>query len=851
MGEEEATLAETPCKLEVDGQFPTELRGTLRLTASGVTHVLLEGKQRRYPIGTVLRVEKHDQHRFWKKAGPCVELLFTNGQKLTFSCRNDSTRRAFVDAAQKAIDDHATALAKQSLMGAGASLLLPVERKDMAPCVEGLTELQAKLVTAGAWTADEREAVHYAAERGRAVYKQLLEEAPADHDKLEKVREEHLTNFRGGYDWALETFVKTQDGFAEFNAQADRCASLAPPEKPRQTTKQLKELYGAGAVSALGPFKSLLDESRGAFAAESISVAPLKKMTRAIEKSMLRADAARRGEVDDILDVVRGMVTCDSMTDLGAALKFFSEADGWEIVRVKNRFAAPSSGGWADCLLNIVRSDDPRQHVCEVQLVHKKMLVLRGKDLGGHDAYNRYRTADEMLLAISGGRDVFAPVRNAVGKLKALGVVTPRTPDLPRIGAGASLKADTRAALDLAHKAVRLGDAAPSLVIAAYTCTHDAEKLRERLRELVPPDTPFVGVSSCRGVVANGQWFSSSKSKALGLWAISDDRGDYRVVHILELGDDTQQVVADRVAAKMEGRSMPQFVLCFSRLGFSEAVLKGIKSVVDASVPVFGGTAATNDTFDPKYAKWSQFSSEEERCSKNGVVLVLGWSSVEVACYMSSGFEPTEQKGVATKTSGSTILEIDGRPAMTVYDEWTRQSGEVIVGLTTGSIDTTTEAIDSELRPIGVPLDDADKEFRVLHPLSVDSATGSLTLGGSVAEGTNLTLLAAEAKTLVNNICEVSSALVKSDAQKRLGVDASSAVEECLGAFMIFCGGLVKALQDDMEERWEELADPGGKREALGMCAFGEQGPRGHGNLMVGALLFSNKPVRPTRVEPS
>ena len=63
MGEEEATLAETPCKREINGHFPTELRGTLRLTASGVTHVLLEGKQKRYRIGTVLRVEKHDQHR--------------------------------------------------------------------------------------------------------------------------------------------------------------------------------------------------------------------------------------------------------------------------------------------------------------------------------------------------------------------------------------------------------------------------------------------------------------------------------------------------------------------------------------------------------------------------------------------------------------------------------------------------------------------------------------------------------------------------------------------------------------------------------------------------------------------
>ena len=112
--------------------------------------------------------------------------------------------------------------------------------------------------------------------------------------------------------------------------------------------------------------------------------------------------------------------------------------------------------------------------------------------MGGHDAYNQYRRADELLLVLSGGKDVFAPVRWAVGMLKGLGVVTPRTPDLPRIGAGASLKANTRAALNSAHSALRLGGAAPSLVIAAYTCTHDAEQVRKRLRELVPPDTHFV-----------------------------------------------------------------------------------------------------------------------------------------------------------------------------------------------------------------------------------------------------------------------------------------------------------------------------------------------------------------------
>ena len=790
---EEATLAETPCKREIDGHFPSEQRGTLRLTASEVTHVHLEGKQQHYPIGTVLRVEKHDRRRRWKKARPCVELLLANGQKLTFACRNDTKRQAFVAAAQKAIADHATVLGQQSLlMGTGASLLVLPE-----DLVEGLTTLQQTLEAADAWTETEREAVRDALEKSRGVYEKRIDEARAHCEDLRKLRSDELADFSRLYD-AMYIILTKKPGFADFNTQANRCASDAPQQKPRQETQQLDELYEAGAVSACAPFASLLDAAQQRLPNAEVSVAPLKRMPRTIQKSMLRADAARRGNVDDILDVVRGMVICATMSELGDALTFFSEANhGWKIVRVKNRFAdgAQTSGGWADCLLNVVRADDPHQHVCEVQLVHQDMLLLR-KRLGGHEAYNSYRTADELLLVLN-EKDVFAPVRWAVGMLKGLGVVTPRTPDLPRIGAGASLKADTQKALDSAHSALRLGGAAPSLVIAAYTCTHDAEQVRKRLRELVPPDTPFVGVSSCRGVVANGKWHSSSKSKALGLWAISDDRGDYGVVHIQDLGDpddarrviDAQQVVADKVTAATAGRPMPQFVLCFSALGFSEAVLKGIKSVVGA-VPVFGGTAADNELKEPY--EWSQFSSEGG-VSQNGVVLVLGWSSVEVACYMSSGFQPTEQKGVATKTDGSTILEIDGRPAMTVYDEWTRASGEVVVGLTTGSIDTTTEDIAGELRPIGVPLDDDDKEFRVLHPLSVDSAAGSLTVGGWVAEGTNLTLLAAEAETLVNNICEVSSALVKSDAQKRLGVDASGAVEECLGAFMIFCGGLVKA----------------------------------------------------------
>ena len=232
-------------------------------------------------------------------------------------------------------------------MGVGSSAqVLPVDRDDMASCVERLTQLQQKLESAGVWSATEREAVRDALEHSRGVYSLLIDEAPAHRDDLQKLRAELLTDFSRLYE-SMFLILAKEPGFAEFNTQADRCASNAPQQTPRQETQHLEQLYETGAVSARAPFASLLDAARQTIAGADVSVAPLKKMSRTIEKSLLRPEAERRGEVDGILDVVRGMVTCGSMSELRAALAFFSEADhGWKIVRVKN--ALPVNGRAVD-----------------------------------------------------------------------------------------------------------------------------------------------------------------------------------------------------------------------------------------------------------------------------------------------------------------------------------------------------------------------------------------------------------------------------------------------------------------------------------------------------------------------
>ena len=62
---------------------------------------------------------------------------------------------------------------------------------------------------------------------------------------------------------------------------------------------------------------------------------------------------------------------------------------------------------------------------------------------------------------------------------------------------------------------------------------------------------------------------------------------------------------------------------------------------------------------------------------------------------------------------------------------------------------------------------------------------------------------------------------------------------------MIFCGGMVMTIDDEMPLACEELAGVVNHKDTMGICCFGEQGvgpdhQAKHGNLMFGCLAFLN-----------
>jgi hypothetical protein len=100
--------------------------------------------------------------------------------------------------------------------------------------------------------------------------------------------------------------------------------------------------------------------------------------------------------------MVRCMVECESCAAMQEMLELLLAHGDIEVMRVKDRLTHPTPMAWADVMMNFRLRSDANQHVCEVQIVHKKLLLARS-GLGGHGPYAKVRAASEILEVVEAG----------------------------------------------------------------------------------------------------------------------------------------------------------------------------------------------------------------------------------------------------------------------------------------------------------------------------------------------------------------------------------------------------------------------------------------------------------------
>ena len=432
-----------------------------------------------------------------------------------------------------------------------------------------------------------------------------------------------------------------------------------------------------------------------------------------------------------------------------------------------------------------------------------------------------------------------------------------------KVGVGGSQETDTLGAIDTAHKAMlnKLGGQQPSLIICAFTCTHEAEAVAKRVHEL-SPTVPMIGCTSCRGVVLNERWITHNKKYALGLWGLCDDGGAYITIHIKERpsGGGLRDEVYAQASSAMRQRggddsAPPSFAVLLGSPGNEEAILDGLTAALGGEVPILGGSAADNDVTSGWHqiavAGRSGVSVGAPSVSSNGITIAVCWASCQTATTLTSGFKPTGCKAKVTKVDesdhGRTILEVDEgwgsgpTPIRDVYDKWSK--GAILKGAPYKDGVATVLASSSFC-----PLGEVDGSYvRVMHPAFMHETSGSLTTFADARVGMEVTMLDAAPESLAKLISRSAKGLI-TDAMGASGGDASAfEPHEVIGALNIFCGGLVMAIDDSMPVAAQQLAEVVGHNNAMGICCFGEQGMDNkrracHGNLMFGCLLFSNKP---------
>jgi len=223
-------------------------------------------------------------------------------------------------------------------------------------------------------------------------------------------------------------------------------------------------------------------------------------------------------------------------------------------------------------------------------------------------------------------------------------------------------------------------------------------------------------------------------------------------------------------------------------------LVRGLYSALPAGVQVTGGLAGDG----PRFERTLVFAEGEPR---EGVVAALGLygEALRVGYGSMGGWDTFGPKRTITRSSGSVLLELDGKPALELYK---RYLGEHAAGLPATGL----------LFPLNMQRPDEQRTV-VRTILAIDEGEQSLTFAGDVPEGSVVQLMKANFERLIDGAADAAKASMEG-----LGSGHPSEL-----AVLISCVGRKLVLKQRTEEEVESVRELLGNQPALtGFYSYGE-----------------------------
>lgn len=248
-----------------------------------------------------------------------------------------------------------------------------------------------------------------------------------------------------------------------------------------------------------------------------------------------------------------------------------------------------------------------------------------------------------------------------------------------------------------------------------------------------------------------------------------------------------------------------------------EDVLVGIQDVLGRCVRVFGGTSAPCEVSAP-------VSLTDRGVMSDCVCLTVAWPSVRCTMQFTRMHETVVKEGIATCASvkSRALFAVDGEPALDFYRRHSENcGGELDPGPIPhgGNVDLLEP---SSFYPLAVRQENSNECFRLIHP-SRGFPNGCMELYAPVAEGDSVAVLKSSRLEIV-----AEAAKVARSATAAAGAAGASHKVSVAGSLAVFCGGVAKALGQNLAEAVMEVASGLGDCPMAMQFPVGEQGPERH-----------------------
>ena len=366
-----------------------------------------------------------------------------------------------------------------------------------------------------------------------------------------------------------------------------------------------------------------------------------------------------------------------------------------------------------------------------------------------------------------------------------------------KTGVGRSNNPDAaKAGAEAAKEALTEAGGKANLIIVLSTVAYDQKKMLDGVRT-ISKEIPLVGCSDSGEITTEGP-----VSKHVAVMALNTPDIEWTIG--VGKGTDKDSHKAGAMAAREVKKKAKGEISLFTMLldGLAEngaAAVRGVQEVFGKNFPIIGGSAGDDFLFQKTYQYYN------DQVLTNAMVGIGLSGKFSFGVGVRHGWEPIGLPMRVTKAKGAKLIEVDNRPALSIYEDYFGRKAEELIKEPIARMAYTY--------PLGMSVEGSPE--LLIRDVVIANEKGEITCAAEIPEGSEIRLMLGDYEKAIQAAKEAAEnalAQLKGTKPKAIFVFNCVARHKLLGARI---GEEIAAIQNVL----------GKEVPLIGFYTYGEQAP--------------------------